>query len=246
MIRRRFEDGNNMATPSTIPPKAPPVPPLKEGDRLTRDEFERRYEAMPEVKKAELIEGVVHMPSPVRWPQHSNPHANLIGWLVAYNASTPGVQVGASGSIRLDLQNEPQPDAAMIIEPAYGGQVQLSEDGYVVGAPELVAEVSASTVHIDLNEKHRVYARNGVREYLVWRVEVQAVDWFALKEGKYQRLSLNSAGVYQSEVFPGLRLNQAALIQSDVSAVFQVLQQGVASPEHAAFVGSLRQTAARS
>jgi len=184
------------------------------------------------------------MPSPVRWDQHGALHADLIGWLSVYRALTPGVRVGANSSIRLDLENEPQPDAAMIIEPAWGGNVQLSADGYVLGAPELVAEVAASTVSIDLNAKLRVYRRNSVREYLVWRVQDEAIDWFTLREGNYERLPLNSSGVYQSEVFPGLWLDHAALVRTDLATVVQVLQQGIASPEHAAFVARLKQQSA--
>src|SRR5262245_11986607 len=115
-------------------------PPLENGDQLTRDEFERRYDAMPQVKKAELIEGAVHRPTPVRWNQQAGPHADLITCLGVYRASTPGVRVGDNGSLRLDLENEPQPDAAMIVEPAYGGRVRLSPDDYVIGGPELLAE----------------------------------------------------------------------------------------------------------
>src|SRR5438270_3136150 len=137
------------------------IPPLEPGDHLTRDEFERRYEAMPHVKKAELIEGVVHIPSPVRWDYHAEPHAKLIAWLVNYESATPGVRTGDNGSVRLDLENEPQPDAILLIEQSAGGQSKLSSDHYLEGAPELVAEVSASTASIDLNEKFRVYRRNG-------------------------------------------------------------------------------------
>jgi Uma2 family endonuclease len=226
-------------------PKMPRIPPLEPGDQLTRQEFERRYDAMPHLKKAELIEGVVHMPSPVRWNQHAAPHADLIAYLVHYRATTPGVGVGDNGSIRLDMDNEPQPDATMIIEPTHGGNVQLSPDDYVVGARELVAEVSASTVSIDLNAKLRVYRRNNVREYLVWRVLDQAIDWFVLREGQYERLPLTPAGIYQSEVFPGLWLDHAALVRSDLGAVLRVLQQGIASPEHVAFVVDLQRAVGR-
>src|SRR3954462_15651597 len=103
---------------------------------------------MPQVKKAELVEGVVHMPSAVRWSHHAGPHAEIIGWLWVYRVSTPGVSVGDNGSIRLDLDNEPQPDAALIIDPARGGQARISPDDYIVGAPELVVEVTASTASI--------------------------------------------------------------------------------------------------
>jgi len=235
-----------MATGTTTQPdvvKMPQVPPLEPGDELSREEFERRYDAMPHLKKAELIEGVVHMPSPVRWNQHAGPHADIIGWLVVYRASTPGVRAGDNGTIRLDLDNEPQPDAAMIIEPAFGGQVQLSEDDYIAGAPELVAEVASSSTSIDLKTKLRVYRRDNVREYIVWRVLDQAIDWFVLRQSQYDRLPVSPAGFYQSETFPGLRLDPAAMTRFDLATVLQVLQQGIASPEHAAFVTRLREKA---
>ena len=167
---------------------------LESGDQLTRQEFERRYEAMPELKKAELIEGEVYLPSPVRWNQHAGPHADFIGWLVFYRAHTPGTRVGDNGSIRLDMENEPQPDAAMIVEPAYAGQVRLSADDYVVGGPELAGEIAASTVSIDLHKKFRVYRRNQVKEYIVWRVLEKAFDWFVQREGDFEPLPLDSAG----------------------------------------------------
>src|SRR2546426_7091508 len=98
-----------MATPTSRPRVQPPVPPLETGDHLTRAEFERRYEAMPHLKKAELIEGVVLMPSPARLRRHARPHAHLIAWLVQYETGTPGIVVGDNGTARLDLDNEPQP-----------------------------------------------------------------------------------------------------------------------------------------
>jgi Uma2 family endonuclease len=222
-------------------PATPPIPPLENGDRLTREEFERRYEAMPRLKKAELIEGVVHMPSPVRWNQHAGPHADMITWLGFYRAMTRGVRAGDNGSLRLDLGNESQPDGALLIEPAFGGQATISEDDYVVGAPELAAEVSASSVTIDLHAKFRAYQQNGVQEYVVWRVLDRAVDWFVLREGQFQRLSPGADGILRSEVFSGLWLDPAALASFDLAGVLRVLQQGIASPEHAAFVTRLQQ-----
>jgi hypothetical protein len=223
------------------------VPPLKQGDRLTREEFEHRYDAMSGLRKAELIEGLVSIPPSGRWRQDACPRADLVGWLGVYQACTAGVQVGAHASIRLDLDNEPQPDAAIIVEPRCGGQVRLSPDDYVIGGPELVGEVAASSVNIDLNAKLRVYRRNEVREYIVWRVLDQAIDWFILRQSQYERLPLSPAGIYQSEVFPGLWLDPAQMTQFNLAAVLQVLQQGIASPEHARFVADLeRQAAARS
>lgn len=214
------------------------IPPLEAGDHLTRDEFERRYNAMPALKKAELIEGVVHMPPAVRWDYHAGPHADLMTWFGVYRAATPGIRVGDNGSIRLDLDNEPQPDAAMIILPGFGGQVRISDDDYIEGAPELVAEVSASTVSIDLHAKRRVYLRNGVREYIVWRVMDRAIDWFALRQGQYLPIPAQPDGTVRSEVFPGLWLDVASMLDLKLSAVLKALDRGLQSPEHASFLCS--------
>jgi Uma2 family endonuclease len=212
---------------------------LEPGDHLGRAEFERRYEAMPGLKKAELIEGVVFVPSPVRVDHHGSPHAALIGWMTVYWAATPGIRVADNTTIRLDMDNEPQPDALMFVEPDRGGQARIDADGYIKGGPELVAEVAASSASIDLNSKLRVYRDNGVREYIVWRVLDGVIDWFVLRQGQYVALPAD-AGAYRSETFSGLWLNPDALTRFDLAAVLQGLQQGLASAEHAAFVARLR------
>ncbi|MEO6810878.1 MAG: Uma2 family endonuclease [Isosphaeraceae bacterium] len=219
------------------------IPPLENGDRLTRAEFERRYDAMPNLKKAELIEGIVYMSSPASHQGHGKPRFDLIGWLGLYRAGTPGIEGGDNGSIRLDLDSMPQPDAFLIVRPELGGQVRISDDDYVEGAPELVAEVASSSVSYDLHVKLRLYQRNGSREYLAWRVRDHAFDWFVLREGRYERLPMTLEGYYQSEVFPGLWLDPAALIRGDMAKVIQVAREGLATPEHAAFVETLRQAA---
>jgi Uma2 family endonuclease len=220
--------------------RASTIPLLENGDRLSRTEFERRYDAMSHLKKAELIEGVVYVPSPVRHRLHGEPHSYVTGWLVLYKAHTPGVQVSDNSTVRLDLDNEPQPDALLLIAPEHGGQTHLSEDGYIEGAPELVVEIASSSVSYDLHAKLHVYRRNGVREYVVWRVLDKEVDWFVLREGQYERLQPGADGLFRSEVFAGLWLDPAALIHEDLATVLAAVQQGLASAEHAAFVASLR------
>lgn len=231
--------------PAPVPVSAPVrrIPPLRNGDRLSRAEFERRYCAMPEVKKAELIEGVVYMPSPVS-NEHSFSHFGVMFWVTHYWAFTPGIAGGDNGTLRLDLDNEPQPDAFLRILETHGGHSRVDGDGYVTGGPELVGEVSVSRVSIDLHSKLNVYRRNGVQEYVVWRVEDQAIDWFALREGQFEPLPLGADGLYRSEVLPGLWLDPAALMRADPARVLAVLQQGLASPEHAAFVARLQQAGA--
>ena len=217
------------------------VPPLQNGDRLTHDEFERRYRAMPHLKKAELVEGVVYiMPSPVSTEGHASPQADLATVLGLYRAYTPGVQMADNATVRLDSDNEPQPDLSLRIVDERVGQSRL-EDGYIIGAPELVAEVAASSASYDLHDKMHAYRRNAVREYLVWRVLDSAIDWFVLRGGAYQRLPLVD-GQYRSEGFPGLWLEPAALLAGDLPRVLEVLQAGLASDEHARFVAQFQAT----
>jgi Uma2 family endonuclease len=223
-------------TPSDFPTY---IPPLESGDRLTRPEFERRYNAMPNLKKAELIEGVVYVASPLRFEPHAEPHGNLMGWLWSYKVVTPGVRLGDNPTVRLDLDNEPQPDAILLIDSACGGQSYLGADGYVEGAPELVAEVAASSATKDLYDKKRAYRRNGIQEYIVWQVFESTVSWFSLQNGEYVALIPDAAGIIQSQVFPGLWLDVSALVTGNMPQVLSVLQQGLSSVEHQAFVQQL-------
>jgi len=220
--------------------------PLEPGDRLSRPEFERRYDAMPKLRKAELIEGVVFMPSPTRYKRHGRPDRHLGTWMGVYEAGTPGVLGASNATIRLDLDNEPQPDDALFIDPACGGQARISADDYIELAPELVGEISASTASIDLNLKFHVYRRNGVREYIVWRVLENAIDWFVLRDAQFERLAPGADGIFRSEVLPGLWLDAAALLRGDMQRVLQVLQEGIGTPDHAAFVARLAAVAAKS
>ncbi|AOY78827.1 MULTISPECIES: Uma2 family endonuclease [Moorena] len=206
------------------------IPPLESGDQLTRQEFEQRYAQMPDVKKAELIERIVYMASPLRMTQHANPHARIMTWLGTYWSATPGVEVGDNATVRLDADNEPQPDA--LLRLTVDGQSRISEDGYVEGAPELIVEIAASTASIDLNDKLKAYRRNQVQEYLVWRVYDGELDWFRLREGKYIKLNPNDKGIICSEYFPGLWLAQDALLAGDLAQVLAILQEGLKSPEH--------------
>jgi Uma2 family endonuclease len=231
-----------MATVSEKGPLPSPerrIPPLKPGDRLSRAEFERRYDAMPNLKKAELIEGVVYMPSPVRVRRHGGPHFDLITWLGIYKNATSGITGADNASVRLDMDNEPQPDAVLFIDPASGGQARITADDYLEKAPELVAEVAASSASYDLNTKFNVYRRNEVREYIVWRVLDREIDWFMLCDGEFVRLPLDEAGLYRSKIFPGLWLDPAALVRGDTQSVQAALQRGLASSEHAEFVARL-------
>jgi Uma2 family endonuclease len=195
---------------------------------------------MPDLKKAELIYGIVFMGSPVRLLYHGVPHARLNGLLFTYSTATPGLIAANNSSTRLGEDSMPQPDVLLMIEPARGGQAWVSEDDYVEGAPELVAEVASSSVSFDLHLKKKLYKQYGAREYLVWRVFDEQVDWFVLRNGEYEPLPPGPDGILRSEVFPGLWLNPAAMIGGDMAAAVAVLRRGLASPEHAAFVDRLK------
>lgn len=236
-----------MTTQSLAPPleqdkdagRTTPLP-LFAGDRLARAEFERRYHAHPEIKKAELIEGVVYMPSPVMYQRHGAPHLHLGGWVSTYVAATPGVQGADNATVRLDNQNEPQPDLLLRLGRAMGGRSFIGPDDYVEGAPELIIEIAATSASYDMHDKKLVYARNGVREYLVALTYEQRVVWFVLHEGEYEELQAGADGILRSEVFPGLWLQPSALWAENLATLLAVVQQGLASEEHCDFVARLQ------
>ena len=213
--------------------------PLENGDRLSRCEFERRYECRSDIKKAELIEGVVYLSLPVRARSHGEPHAHIMTWLGVYCAATPGVHLADNATVRLDLDNEPQPDALLRLEPDKGGRSSITADDYIEGAPELIVEVAASSAAYDLHDKLQVYRRNGVQEYLVWQVYDRRVDWFQWTEDGYAALTPDSSGVIHSRMFPGLHLAVPALLQGDMAQVLATLQKGLGTAEHRTFVARL-------
>jgi hypothetical protein len=215
------------------------IPPLENGDCLTRAEFERRYDATPHVTRAELIEGHVFLPGPVRPRQHSFALSMLSSCLDGYEKGTSGVQARTNGRVRLDIDNEFQPDAFLIVRPEHGGRVQMGEDNYIDGAPELVAEVATSSVSYNLGRKLNVYRRCGVREYIVWRVLDRQIDWFVNCKGQFESMPSSRDGILRSKVFPGLWLYPSALVQAEMAKVMSILDRGLQSPEHADFMARL-------
>jgi Uma2 family endonuclease len=216
------------------------IPPLVNGDKLTRPVFEYRYQAMPSVRKAELIGGSVYMASPLHFESHAEPHALIITWLGVYYADTPGIHLGDNATIRLDLDNELQPDALLRLPEKAGGHSRLTPDDYLAGAPELIVEVAASSAAYDLHEKKTVYRRHGVQEYLVWQIYDQCLDWFILKDGDYVVLAPDASGLIQSQAFPGLVLHVKAMLNGHLGKVLTVLKnQGLQTKQHQAFVAQL-------
>lgn len=229
----------------TSPPTpAPTLPPLENGDHLDQPTFHARYQQMPPEFHAELIQGVVYVASPLKKP-HSRGHNQVLRWLFAYEDATPFTEVGNNLSVLLGRKSEPQPDSFLFVVPEAQGQTR-ERDEYVVGPPELIAEISASTVSIDLHAKKEDYEKAGVQEYIVVAVSDQHVYWFVRRQNRFEELSPGPDGILRSEVFPGLWLDPLALLHRDWRRVYQVLQTGLASAEHAAFVTRLEQAATRS
>ncbi len=220
------------------------IPPLENGAHLSAREFLRRYDAMPEVKKAELINGIVFMGSPVRLDQHGEPDNLIQTWLGNYSIATVGVKAATNSSTRLGPDDVPQPDGLLRIVAEYGGQGRIDAKGYLQGAPELAVEVAASSASLDVREKLASYRRAGVCEYLVWRTEDQAVDWWVLEDDEYKALPIGPDGILRSRVFPGLWLDPKALIAGDGERLMTVLRQGLLSPDYSAFVADLRRRVA--
>ncbi len=236
------------------------IPPLVSGDRMTTREFLRRYEAMPDGFRAELLAGVVSvnrwfetngksgamMMPPISHENHGEPGFSLSHVLSTYKFATPGVRGSTPTTLLLSDTDSPEPDGLLFIGPVCGGQVALGEDGYLHGAPELVMEIANSSASYDLRTKYDQYERNGVQEYIVWQVRVGVVDWFRRNRfGKFTSLEPRESGVVCSEIFPGLWLDSASLISNNLTKVLEILQLGLASPEHAAFVAKLQAKAQR-
>ncbi len=217
------------------PPAA--IPPLENGARLTATEFLRRFEAMPELKKAELINGIVYMASPVRSNHHGEPDSLLQTWLGNYSISTPGTRASTNATTQLGPDDVPQPDACLRI--LHEGQATLDVKGYITGPPEFVAEIAASSKSIDAGAKRDSYRRYGVLEYLVWRTEEAALDWWVLEDDDYLPLPADKRGILRSRAFPGLWLKPEALLALDGPAVMKTLQAGLASKAHQKFAATL-------
>jgi Uma2 family endonuclease len=208
--------------------------PLYPGDHIAdRREFHRLYEQMPGVR-AELVGGVVYMPSPVSL-FHSQLASKIQFWLALYEAATPGTAATGETTVLLLPNSEPQPDACLYLLPEYGGAARR-EGEYLAGPPELIVEVALSTYSYDLHAKKDDYRRAGVREYVV--VMPEAVEWFVLRDGEYEPVPAPPDGVFRSAFFPGLWLDAPALLRVDPAGIRLTLEAGLATPEHAQFTAA--------
>jgi Uma2 family endonuclease len=200
---------------------------------------------MGEGVRAELIEGIVYlwstpeMPSPVSVDHHAAIHDDLIGWLSHYRSKTPGLIHGNNVTVFLDGIGEPQPDVLLGIPETAGGKTKtVVRNGkqYIEGAPEFIAEISASSASIDLNAKLIAYQRNGVGEYLVVLTEdEQEVRWMALVDDRFVNVIPDAEGLFKSRLFPGLWLDPAALLTGDLPTLFAAVDRGCSGADHTVF-----------
>ena len=214
------------------------LPPLEAGQRLDQPTFHERYEAMPPNIKAELVEGIVYMPSPMRG-DHGGTSRVTAFWLSHYQWKTPGVGGEDGCTVKLDLHGEPQPDHMLRLPTELRGKTRIDDEGYLIGPPELLIEVARSSRSFDLNEKKADYERAGVVEYVVFELEPDRLHWFIRRGTHFVQIRPGSDGIYRSKVFPGLWLDPGALYAQDFDRLIEVLEQGLATPEHAAFVAKL-------
>jgi Uma2 family endonuclease len=157
-------------------------------------------------------------------------------WLGNYATATPGLEIADNTTVRLDFDNEVQPDALLRLGESVGGNSRISEDDYVEGAPELIAEIAGSSVSYDVHDKLQVYRRNGVREYLVWLVQDQELHWYVWEQGTYRQQQPDESGILKSPFFPGLWLDVSALLEGQMQQVLAVLNSGMNSGQYQEFV----------
>lgn len=189
---------------------------------------------MPAKTRAELIGGIVYMPSPLK-NDHGDIHATIIGWLWTYKSQTPGTKLVDNATCILGNDSEPQPDASMTIA---GGQTRVNTKGYLSGAPELVVEVASSSEAYDLFEKRRDYEKYGVGEYLVLLVRENRAVWLVREEGKFVEMN-DKNGILRSRLLPGLWLDVNSVFRNDNALLLEVLRQGMATPQYTEFVQRL-------
>jgi len=216
---------------------------LAPGDNLNRDEFLRRWERHPEIKRAELIGGVVYMPSPVSI-EHGALESEVGTWLGTYQAYTPGCASGHNATTMLLEEDTPQPDLHLRILPECGGMSRVDGD-YLGGPPEFIAEICRSSAVYDLHQKLELYEEAGVPEYLAVLVREREIRWHILKGGSYELLNPATGRLWKSNVFPGLWLDGKALLARDMTRVLATLQKGIETPEHAEFVRKLAREKSR-
>jgi Uma2 family endonuclease len=223
-----------------MPSSVQTTPALVTGDRMSLEEFLCLWEELPDLKNAELIDGVVYVPSPLRL-DHTDRDSRIIWWLKQYEDATPGCHSGNNVTWFM-LGSAPQPDAFLRILPEHGGQSlkeKRKEKHYATGAPELAVEICLTSTEIDFGAKLRLYQRAGVREYITIEDFHNRLVWRLLENGVYVDQPVPADGIYRSHIFPGLWLDIAAFWADDGPKMLAALNTGLATPDHQRFVERL-------
>jgi Uma2 family endonuclease len=213
---------------------------LVTGERMDVEEFLRRWEELPDLKNAELIDGVVHVSSPVSL-EHGDLDTLILMWLAYYAHATPGCRAG-NNSTWFMLDSAPQPDAHLRILPAYGGQSRertRDKKSYSTGAPELAVEICVTSTDVDFGPKRKLYESAGVREYITIETFRERLIWRVLEDGVYASQLSSEDGILRSQIFPGLWLDVAAFWANDGAKMLAALNSGIAAEEHQRFVERL-------
>lgn len=195
---------------------------LHSGDRMSRDEFLRRWERIPEIKRAELIDGVVYLASPVS-ELHSDYEQLFNRWLSHYQERTEGLKVMPAATFLL-AGSSPQPDLALI---RLSGSSRSGKK-FREGPPELVVEIAYSSLAYDLGPKLELYRRGGVAEYITVLLEEKKVQWRVLENRRYHALR-PSGGYLKSRAYPGLWLDPKAVFPPRIRELLASVEAGLAS-----------------
>lgn len=177
------------------------------------------------------------MISPVRDASHADPHFVINGWLALYGFGLKGVRGKVAATLKIDQETDVQPDAMLLLSPEFGGGTWTDEQDLLHGTPELIVEITGDSEGVDAVTKRKLYHRFGVQEYLLWIASEDRIVWESLVDGEYQELPIDESGVIRSQVFPGLWLNEPALLAGDTAALMATLALGLRSSEHRKFAG---------
>ena len=205
------------------------LPGLITGERMDVEEFLCRWDELPYLKNAELIDGIVYVPSPLSL-DHGSLDTLILWWLTQYAHATPGCKAG-NNVTWLMLDSSPQPDAFLRVLPSRGGQSR-DEKRYCAGAPELAVEICLTSTEVDFGPKLRLYQRAGVREYITIEIFGKRIVWRKLENAVYVAQQIPPDGVLRSQVFPGLWLDVAALWNDDGTKMLAALNAGLSSEDH--------------
>jgi Uma2 family endonuclease len=171
-------------------------------ERMTAEEF---FRGAPEDRKAELIDGVMIMPSPP-----FDPHERLQNFLltllrVYVEELELGEVRGSRTPVELGIDQVPEPDVLFVAKQ----RAHIIQNKGILGAPDLVIEIlSAGTAHRDRGRKFRAYERAGVGE--LWLIDPYGptgTKFYHLRNGRFSLVRPDKNGILRSAVVSGFWIN---------------------------------------